>query len=264
MKINSLQRDMALKQGRFSIPENPQSFKQKSGAGVRGQNLGLNTDNSGNLTNESEVAAINFRGNLGSKIGKSDWFNWVLEKTAKHNVAASAFVGLILAGVLRPMAIMSLPGKKDKDDKIYASGQAVASGVIGFAFSTLITTPLDDAIDKVKKNPSKFTATKLAKLKELSKTADSELKRNIAKRTVESLETCLKNIPDWIIAVPRSILTIALIPPILKYVFGMEKKKKNPEKTVEQPKMENMNNLKTAYNISMNPSMEAFTKGGLK
>ena len=264
MKINSLQRDMALKQSNFPVSKDPQSYKQKTGAGVCGKNRGINTDNSGNLTNESEVAAINFRGNLGSKIGKSDWFNWVLEKTAKHNVAASAFVGLILAGVLRPMAIMSLPGKKDKDDKIYASGQAVASGVIGFAFSTLITTPLDDAIDKVKKNPGKFAATKLAKLKEIGKTADSELKRNIAKRTAESLETCLKNIPDWIIAVPRSILTIALIPPILKYVFGMEKKKKTTEKTVEQPKMENMNNLNTANNISMNPSMEAFTKGGLK
>ena len=48
----------------------------------------------------------------------------------------------------------------------------------------------------------------------------------------------MKNVTDWAIAIPRSILTIALIPPILKYVFGVQKKSKAaPEPTVqEQPK----------------------------
>ena len=32
--------------------------------------------------------------------------------------------------------------------------------------------------------------------------------------------------PDILIGIPRSIITIALIPPILKYVFGIEKKPK--------------------------------------
>ena len=52
----------------------------------------------------------------------------------------------------------------------------------------------------------------------------------------EAMRTLVKNMPDWIIAVPRACLTIALIPPILKYVFGIEKKKKpkNIEQTVEQ------------------------------
>ena len=45
---------------------------------------------------------------------------------------------------------MSLPGKKDKDDKIYASGHAIASGIIGFVFSSIVMSPLDAASKKIK------------------------------------------------------------------------------------------------------------------
>ena len=52
----------------------------------------------------------------------------------------------------------------------------------------------------------------------------------------------VKNIPDWVIGVPRAMLTIALIPPILKYVFGLEKKKKpaqqQEQQVAEAPKMD--------------------------
>lgn len=158
------------------------------------------------------------------------------------------------------MAIMSLPGKKDKDDKIYASGHSMASGVIGFAFSTLVTAPLDDAISKLKKDPAKFSAKYLADLKNKAKNGATEFEKNVARRTVESLETCLKNVPDWIIAVPRAMLTIALIPPILKYVFGVEKKKKAPQAPVQEIKPE----INTQMNMMNKTSIEEFGKGGLK
>lgn len=263
MKITSIQRDMALKQGNFTVHDDTQSFKEKYNAGARGYKRGINADNSGNLTDKSEVAAITFEGNLGTRIGNSNSFNWILEKTAKHNVAASAFIALILAGVLRPLAIMSLPGKKDRDDKIYASGHSMASGIIGFAFSTLVTSPLDNAIDKIKKDPAKFSADHLAKLKETAKNGATKLEKNVAGRTVDALETCLKNIPDWIIAVPRAMLTIALIPPILKYVFGVEKKKKAPQTQQPQPvevKPEMTNNIPAMQKTNI----DEFAKGGLK
>lgn len=262
MKINALQRDLALKQGNFRLHQDSTN-RSKSGMSSIGLNQGINTDNSGNLTDKSEVAAISFKGNLGTKIAKSNWFNWVLEKTEKHNVAASAFVALILAGILRPLTIMSLPGKKDKDDKIYASGHSMASGIIGFGFSTLVTTPLDDAITKLKKNPAKFSAEHLGKLKEIAKSGKTEFERNVAARTVHALELSLKNIPDWIIAIPRATLTIALIPPILKYVFGVEKKKK-PEQTNNTTVNNNTNNQTTIidYSSMQKTSLSDFAKGG--
>ena len=73
-----------------------------------------------------------------------------------------------------------------------------------------------------------------------------------------SLDIFAKNIPDWIIAVPRSILTIALIPPILKYVFGVEKKK------AAQPQKDN--NMQPQMDMSMmdKPIFKDFQiKGGV-
>ena len=58
------------------------------------------------------------------------------------------------------------------------------------------------------------------------------------KNQINVLELQMKNITDWVIAIPRSMLTIALIPPILKYVFGLEKKKSDNTKvdtTVQNP-----------------------------
>ena len=95
----------------------------------------------------------------------------------------------------------------------------------------------------------------------ITKEAKATLKAMSKKRA--ALSTLVKNIPDWVIGVPRAILTIALIPPILKYVFGVEKKKK--------PKPEQENNVNNTVNKMETPQMDfiekpAFQqfKGGVK
>ena len=73
-----------------------------------------------------------------------------------------------------------------------------------------------------------------------------------------SLETLAKNVPELIIAIPRATLTIALIPPILKYVFGVEKKKK-PEPQKET------NNMTTPSSMDfINKPVFQEVKGGVK
>ena len=54
------------------------------------------------------------------------------------------------------------------------------------------------------------------------------IEKRMLKKQIDNMGLMMKNITEWAIAVPRSILTIALIPPILKYVFGVEKKKAEP------------------------------------
>ena len=54
---------------------------------------------------------------------------------------------------------------------------------------------------------------------------------------IKRIDTGMHNVSEWVIAVPRAMLTIALIPPILKYVFHIEKKKEE-NKT---PNNENQN-----------------------
>ncbi len=236
MKIDSIQHDMTLKQGNFGLRSESQNFREKHYVDLC-ENRVYNTDYCGSFTGKSEAAATTIKRNFLDKILASRWFGSFAKFSQEHNISASALIALVLAGVMRPVTIMALPGEKDKEDKIYASGHAMASGIIGFLVSTAITSPFDESIKKIfddKKFGSKKFKEIDAKIAQLNlekaagtitKEAKETLKNMMKKR--EALNTLIKNIPDWIIAVPRAILTIALIPPILKYVFGLEKKKKN-------------------------------------
>lgn len=265
MIVNSVQRDIALKQGGSGFHSEFSNYREKNGVSMYKKNRGYNANNCGSFTGKEKTAAIALKKGVGDKILTSNWFNKFLEITEEHNVATSAFIALILAGILRPITTMALPGKKDKEDKIYASGHAIASGIMGFIVSTILTSPLDGALTKTfeasekiaglkdlkqgetieqfKKYSSKTLVEWFKKIKEVKDAGDDALKTDkkaakILKKKADAMKTLLKNMPDWIISVPRAMLTIALIPPILKYVFGIEKKKKGaPQPQMEAPTM---------------------------
>ncbi len=288
---------------------------------------GYNVSFSGSAPKESEAAAKTFM----ERIMKSGAFNWLTGFSGLHNVAAAALVALFLAGGLRPAITISLPGKKDLEDKIYAAGHSLASALIGFGVSTLVTTPIDSgakyiyddarkisradyeklsekeiaeyisknnlraediaekmATDKLSKEEilnslkeedgSFFKSNKLAKyvkennleimpirkfenaLKIVSNKTDKiyQLKHQLSETTdmvkrgkilgeirdldnwIKAIDTSTKNVSEWVIAIPRAMLTIALIPPILKYVFHVDsgKNKKAPEVKAETPQQE--------------------------
>lgn len=256
MKISPIYYDKNLLHGRADINQSPigteeiknsLNFRERNYAGLsdgKSDNTGYNAAYSGSFTGKSKAAA-----SLWDRILKSDRYaSWMEKYIFDHNIASSAFMALILAGILRPATVLSLPGKKDKDDKIYSAGHAIASGIIGFAASVILTSPLDSAVKKlfgaeevfdedgnvvkVIKGYEKYGSRRLAQLAEETKRLNGleqnpETKKQIrlTKNSKNALKQISKNIPDWIIGVPRSMLTIALIPPILKYVFGVEKKK---------------------------------------
>lgn len=196
-------------------------------------------------------------------------FDKILKLCDKHTVIAQNLVALVLAVGLRPIAIMALPGK-DKEDKQYAAGHAIASGLIGFGFSTIVMYPLGQAVTKTK-NKVKEVAAALNLSKNVAELTEEQLE-NVAKlkqkyniKNITDLENvnvfkkfkeiykvenladlehsaAFKNVtkimdmaPDvFIFGVAKAMLTVALIPPILKYGFGLEKKKKGAPKPVEQ------------------------------
>jgi len=180
----------------------------------------------------------------------------------KHTVIAQNLVALVLAGVFRPVAIMSLPGKKNKKDKQYASGHSIASGLIGFGFASVIMYPLGKAVSKIKdsikeasKNPTKYLTEKS---KEIYKVANLKDLEN--SRTFENVTRIIDMAPDvFIFGVLKAMLTIALIPPILKYGFGLEKTKKAEVKQPETAKVETT----TVPQIMQKPEITKFA-GGLK
>lgn len=259
MKINSVQRDVTLKQGNSGHLSKFKNFREKNSADI--YDRGYNAEFSGSFTGqESKAAATVIKK---SRILGSKWFQSFTEYSNDHNVSTSALAALVLAGIMRPATIMSLPGKKDKEDKIYASGHSMASGVIGFIISTILTSPFDESIKKYFKDPDKYalkksnvkSAKKAPVTLERLKKATSFLKGKLETETTakyyqpllkkflaqsDKMEKFAKNIPEWIIAIPRATLTIALIPPILKYVFGVEKKKKpEPAEIIKEPQIMN-------------------------
>ncbi len=278
MKINSIQRDISLKQGGSGLRSNNEKSREKHIVDLCEDNRGYNAEYCGSFTGKSEAATTFL-----DRILKSGWFGSFAKYAHDHNISTSALIALVLAGIMRPATIMALPGKKDKEDKIYASGHAMASGIIGFLVSTAVTSPFDESIKKVfnpklnfakgsfKEMNEKIKSLEAKKAaKELTEEAAQEL-RNLTKKKA-ALETLMHNAPDWIIGVPRAILTIALIPPILKYVFGIEKKKKQKteeaavQQNTQQTPIENKTEkaeTKINKDFIEKPVFSAF-KGGVK
>jgi hypothetical protein len=183
----------------------------------------------GSFTGKTEAAAKSFE-NLGKtfadKIGKSGYFQSLLRVFDEKSSVALALVSLIVAGGFRPVTNLAMAGKDDRDDSIYAASHAIASAVIGFIVSFIVMHPFDKAFKKIKDDPKKY-------LTGLEKVLDVP---EIGRRKVEKSKTykilskaAHMGIDSILLGIPKAMLTIALIPVILKHVFHMEKGKKNNE-----------------------------------
>lgn len=163
-----------------------------------------------------------------------------------------ATYALLLTCVLRPGSIVLMPSKKNKDDQKYAAAHSIASGLIGLGISTLLFYPLEIAVKNLGDRLDKLTdpkklATAIQNGDEFAKKFENSYLNKNGKAYLETAKTYLGRLGDLVGSVPKGILTIALIPPILKYVFGMEKKKSSEVKTP------NANNV-IITNTNNNPS----------
>lgn len=233
MKIHSIQYDTSLKQGYKS---NPAITQKEYSAGLcennnRGYSVAFSGSGASKKTSEAAAKVFNNLGNTFSdKIFRSEKFKKTVEIFENKTVVAQSLVALVVAGVLRPATNMAMAGKDDREDSMYAASHAIASAVIGFLVSATVMAPFDKAFRKIKEDPKKYMNSK--KL--------TDLFGEIGKRKLEKsapykkLSKAAQMIPDtFILGIPKAMLTIALIPPILKYVFGMEKKPKSA--SVQKP-----------------------------
>lgn len=169
-----------------------------------------------------------------SKIYTNKTINKFLIMANDSQAVFGALFALILTGIFRPAAIMATPGdKKNKDDKKYAAAQSVSSGIIGYVVSLLISSPLAKAMKKIEDEPEKYL--KGPALEYLTHT-----------KALEASKKMVNLLHEAILAPPRAIITIALIPPILKYVFGWEKKKKAAAKIKDMPQPTEQKNEKSS------------------
>lgn len=140
----------------------------------------------------------------------------------ENPVVYDAIFALGLVCVLRPATIMALPGdKKNKDDKKYAAAHSIASGVIAYLMSLVLFSPIAKAMEKVKNS---------IKTKKFITNTKNYLREEGSEKALNAASVIVKKIPEAILAPFRAMVTIALIPIILKNVFGLEKGKKTDNK----------------------------------
>lgn len=200
---------------------------------------------SGSLT--SFGAAANSYENLGKtffdKIFRSKNFNRLTETSENQAVNAQALVALVVAGGLRPATNLAMAGKKDKEDSIYAASHAISSAIIGFVVSSIVMAPFNKAFKMIKENPEKFLQG-LEKIFNVKEIGARKLEKSVA---YKKLSKMAQFIPDTLVlGIPKAMLTIALIPPILKYVFHLEKGKKKD--APQQAEQQNLNFAKSQIN----------------
>lgn len=136
---------------------------------------------------------------------------------------AQAFMALFVAGMLRPATNIAMAGKDDKEDSIYAASHAIASAVIGYVASATILAPFNDAFKEIAGNVKHYLKGK-EKLLNVYKIGPRAIETSA--RWNKLAEICKFSFDSVFLGIPKAMLTIALIPPILKYVFGIEKKPK--------------------------------------
>jgi hypothetical protein len=157
-----------------------------------------------------------------------------LEKVSEHSTSVAAGTSLLMSVTLRPLAIMTTPDT-EKENKQYAASNSICSGIIKFALVEAVALPIENAVKKIDKNPEKFlknlTISRLGKNSE--KFANS--------RSYKLLTQILKLSGGFLTAIPKSMLTIALIPIVMDKLFknnkeiNSNKAIKNNEQYIEKP-----------------------------
>ena len=117
--------------------------------------------------------------------------------------------------------------------------------------------PLGAAFKKIKENPEKYLKG-LEDVLGVEKIGPRKLEKSMP---YKKLSKIAQFIPDTLVlGIPKAMLTIALIPPILKYVFHMEKGKKKGAPQVAEVTSQKMDYAKTQLSSSAFDEV----KGGVK
>lgn len=271
MKVHAIQNNF--KQGYNLAPkENSTTGLYERGSVINNGSRVKSNDAAVSFTGNPSKVLTNLGQTIPDKIAKTGAFEKLLTFFEENTSLMQAGVALIVAGVLRPATNLAMAGKDDREDSIYAASHAISSAVIGFVVSSIVLKPFDDAFKKFKKDPEKYLKNNEEKFKKLfgvNNLGSRYLEKSANYRNLSKFSQMMFD--TLIMGIPKAMLTIALIPPILKYVFHIEKKPKapaqaapvaqEPTKAQEPAKVQESNNTTTKSNKFMNISMKQFMGG---
>lgn len=189
------------------------------------------------ITKESNVA-ISTMPSLKKGFYQKAGLHKFLDYANDHQAMFSAFFAAVLTCVLRPATTLALPSeKKNIDDKKYSAAHSISSGLIGIVYPLVFSDPIAKAMNKkIGQDPTKYLDMNNNVIKGYLKTGSNGA---LTGKNFDIAKRYIGMIPEIGLAIPKASLTIALIPIILKNVFGLEKGKgsKQPPQTVaaQQP-----------------------------
>lgn len=199
------------------------------------------------------IMKISSNSNINKQSYKGLWNNKAvlkgLETISEHSTSFIAATTLTMSAGVRPVAIALTPDT-DKKTKQYATTNAIASGLIKFALVEAIAIPIENAVKKIDKTPEKYLT---------SKTIEA-LKGN-AKNLTQSkdykfITQVLKQCSGLISALPKAMLTVALIPVIMNFLFN--KNKKNTKKQKSATFSSSQHTSLSTKNLSKNNSITSY------
>ena len=148
-----------------------------------------------------------------NSILKNKTFLKCLEKISEHGTSFAAGASLFCSSTIRPLSIYMTPDT-EKENKQYAMSNSICSGLVKFGMVEAIALPVETAIKKIDKDPEKYLNSKTI--------------QNLSKRSYKLITQTLKLSTGIITAIPKSVLTIALIPIIMdKFFSGKALKQQN-------------------------------------
>lgn len=174
------------------------------------------------------IQSINKTGsNFTTKLLSNKYILKGLDKISEHSTSFAAGTSLVLSSTLRPLAIFSTPDV-EKENKQYAAVNSICSGLIKFGLVAAVSLPIEYAIKQIDKNPAKFLNRKtINNLSENAKTLAQS-------RSYRFITQMFKLGTGLLTAVPKSMLTIALIPILMDKLFPETTSKKQAEQPLKQ------------------------------
>lgn len=197
------------------------------------------------------------------KMGSSKWFKNVLSVVNKHETLFENIVTLFVAGLLKPICVLAMPGA-EKEDKQMAATKNAVSALVGFGISSVIMTPISGATNKILSSLDSAEPTKYIKDPlYVAALKSAEVAENGKSSLHEAFKSTFKKFPDVGIAPMKAAITIALTPIVLKKIFGKTKKSKKEIKnpTLQMPvmnliKMDGKNNVNAVTKTSSKTSFK--------
>ena len=182
-----------------------------------------------------------------SKMGGANWFDKVLHSVDKNEAFYEATVALVVAGLLKPICVLAMPGAEREDKEMAATKNAVSAG-IGFLLSNLILSPCSNAVNRITKSFNTTNPTKYVKDKQYINALTEEALVGSAKSTLgDSFKSSFKKFADIGVSPLKAGVTIALTPIVLNLLFKKDEKKKAKKmKPIDNPinKMAVMNSIR--------------------